>query len=201
LHSYHSSRPRVDWNRCGQAAVATLLDYHGLDPYGLKKPNYDEIDGRLHWVDGEIIDRICEDFPPNNVFGVFGTTPAQLAKALRFAGLEASWAASMNRGKGRQKVWEEVKRSVEAGLPVIVSMDMGKLGDPHLRTHWGVIYRIDDSYVYLANAKNLTMVPEARFLRAFECWFMLPRFHHCAVFARPRTVGLGTRVNSVGCTR
>jgi hypothetical protein len=31
------------------------------------------------------------------------------------------------------------------------------------------------------------MVPEARFLRAFECWFMLPRFHHCAVFARPYT--------------
>jgi hypothetical protein len=189
LHSYHSSRPRVDWNRCGQAAVATLLDYHGLDPYGLKKPNYDGKDCRLHWVDGEIIDRICDDFPPNNVFGVFGTTPGQLAKALRFAGLEASWAASINRGKGRQTVWEEVKRSVEAGLPVIVSMDMGKLGGPPLRAHWGVVYRIDDSHVHLANAKNLTMVPEARFLRAFECWFMLPRFHHCAVFARPKTIG------------
>ena len=179
----------MDWNRCGQAAVATLLDYHGLDPYGLKKPNYDGKDCRLHWVDGEIIDRICDDFPPNNVFGVFGTTPGQLAKALRFAGLEASWTASMNQGKGRQKIWEEVKRSVEAGLPVIVSMDLGKLGGPPLRAHWGVVYRIDDSYVHLANTKNLTMVPEARFLRAFECWFMLPRFHHCAVFARPKTVG------------
>ncbi len=49
LHSYHSSRPRVDWNRCGQAAVAALLDYHRLDPYGLKKPIYDEKDGRRHW--------------------------------------------------------------------------------------------------------------------------------------------------------
>jgi hypothetical protein len=63
LHSYHSSRPRVDWNRCGQAAVATLFDYHGLDPYGLNKPIYDENDGHRHWADGEIIDRICEDFP------------------------------------------------------------------------------------------------------------------------------------------
>jgi hypothetical protein len=189
LHSYHSSRPRVDWNRCGQAAVATLLDYHGLDPYGLKKPNYDKKDGRRHWADGEIIDRICEDFPPNHLFGLFGTTPCQLERALRYAGLEASWAASMNQGKGRQKIWEEVNRSVEAGLPVIVSMDMGKLGGPPLRAHWGVIYRIEVSYVHLANAKNITMVPEARFLRAFECWFMLPRFHHCAVFARPKTVG------------
>ena len=189
MHSYHSSRPRVDWNRCGQAAVATLLDYHGLDPYGLNKPIYDENDGHRHWADGEIIDRICEDFPPNHLFGLFGTTPGQLGKVLRSAGLEARWVSSTNIGKGRQQVWEQVKRSVAASLPVIVSMDMGKLGGRPLSAHWGVIYRVRDSYVHLANTKNITLVPEARFLRAFECWFMLPRFHHCAVFAHPKTVG------------
>ncbi len=169
--------------------MATLLDYHGLDPYGLKRPIYDEKDGRRHWADGEIIDRICEEFPPDHLFGLFGTTPGQLAKALRFTGLEVSWAASTNKEKRRQKIWEEVKRSVEAGLPVIVAMDMGKLGGRPLTAHWGVIYRIEDSIVHLANTKNITMVPEARFLSAFECWFMLPRFHHCAIFARPKTVG------------
>jgi hypothetical protein len=179
----------VDWNRCGQAAVATVFDYHRLDPYGLNKPIYDENDGHCHWADGEIIDRICEDFPPDHLFGLFGTTPGQLGKVLRSAGLEASWAASTNTGKGRQQVWKEVKRSVEAGLPVIVSMDMSKLGGRPLSAHWGVIYRIGDSYVHLANTRNITMVPEGRFLRAFECWFMLPRFHHCAVFAHPKTIG------------
>jgi hypothetical protein len=149
--------------------VATLLDYHGLDPYGLNKRIYDENDGHRHWVDGEIIDRICGDFPPNHLFGLFGTTPGQLGKVLRSAGLEASWVASTNTGKGRQQVWEEVKRSVEATLPVIVSMDLGKLGGRPLSVHWGVIYRVGDSYVHLANTKNITMVPEARFLRAFEC--------------------------------
>ena len=54
---------------------------------------------------------------------------------------------------------------------------------------YGVIYRIEDSTVHLANTKNITMVPEARFLRAFKCWFMPPRFHHCGVFARPKIVG------------
>ena len=189
MHSYHSLRPRVDWNRCGQAAVAALLDYHGLDPYGLKKPIYDEKDGRHHWAGGEIIDRICEEFPPNHLFGLFGTTPGQLTKALRAAGLEASWVASRNEGEGRQRIWKEVKRSVEAGLPVIVIMDMGKLGGRPLAAHWGVIYRIEDSTVHLANTKNITMVPEARFLCAFKCWFMPPRFHHCGVFARPKIVG------------
>jgi hypothetical protein len=189
LHSYHSSRPRVDWNRCGQAAVATLLDYHGLDPYGLNKPNYDENDGRHHWSDGEIIDRICEDFTPDHLFGLFGTTPRQLENALRSAGLEASWIASTNKGKQRQQIWEEVRRSVKVRLPVIVAMDMGKLGGRPLSAHWGVIYRLEDSNVHLANTRNITVVPEMRFLRAFECWFMLPRFHYCAVFARPKTVG------------
>ena len=189
LHSYHSSRRRVDWNRCGQAAVATLLDHHGLDPYGLKKPIYDERDGCYHWADGEIIDGICEDFSPDHLFGLFGTTPDQLAKALRFAGLDASWAASRDAGEGRQKIWEEVKRSVNARLPAIVIMDMGMLGGRPLSAHWSVVYRIEDSNVHLANTKNIAMVPEARFLRAFECWFMPPHFRHCAVFARPRTVG------------
>jgi hypothetical protein len=169
--------------------VATLLDYHGLNPYGLNKPIFDVNDGRRHWADGEIIDRIGEDFPPDHLFGLFGTTPGQLTKALRSAGMEASWTASTNSGKGRQQVWEEVKRSVEAGLPVIVSMDMGKLGGRPLSAHWSVIYRIGAPYVHLANTKNITMVPEALFFRAFACWFMIPRFHHCAVFAHPKTVG------------
>lgn len=189
MHSYHSSRPRVDWNRCGQAAVATLLDYHGLNPYGLKKSVYDEKDGRHHWESGEIIDRICEEFPPNHLFGLLGTTPGQLAKALRAAGLEASWAASRDGGEGRQKIWKEVKGLVKAGLPVTVILDMGKLGGRPLTAHWGVVYRVEDSEVRLANTKSVTTVPEARFLRAFKCWFMPPYINHCAVFARPKTVG------------
>jgi hypothetical protein len=179
----------VDWNKCGQAAVATLLDNHGLDPYSLRKPIYDEKDGRYHWASGEIIDRISEKSPPNHLFGLFGTTPGQLAKALRSARLEASWTASRNEDEGRQKIWKQIKRSVEANLPVIVIMDMGKLGGRPLTAHWGVVYRIEDSTVHLANTKNITMVPEARFLCAFKCWFMPPRFHHCGVFARPKIVG------------
>jgi hypothetical protein len=169
--------------------VATLLDYHRLDPYGLRKPIYDEKDGCYLCEVGYILDRICEGFPPNHLFGLFGTTPGQVAKALRSAGLEANWAASRDEGEGRQEIWAEVKRSVEAGLPVIVSMDMSMFGGRPLSAHWGVIYRIEDSDVCLANTKSVTTVPEARFLRAFKCWFMPPYINHCAVFARPKTGG------------
>lgn len=169
--------------------MATLLDHHELDPYGLRKPIYDEKDGCYHWADGEIIDRICEDFPPDHLFGLFGTTPGQVVKALRCAGLKANLAASRDEGEGRQTIWAEVKRSVKVGLPVIVTIDMGKLGGRPLSAHWGVIYRIEASDVRLANTKSITTVPEARLLLAFECWFMPPYFNHCAVFARPKTVG------------
>ena len=188
MHPYHSLRPRVDWNRCGQAAVATLLDHHGLDPYDLRKPVYDEKDGRYHWEDGGVIDRISEDFPPDYLFGLLGTTPDRLARALESGGLEASWVSSRREDRGRE-IWEGVERSVETGLPVIVIMDSGKLGGRPLAAHWGVVYRIEDSIVHLANSKNVTMVSEAHFLCAFKCWFMPPRFNHCAVFARKKADG------------
>lgn len=184
LHSYYSSRPYVDWNKCGQAAVATLLDYHGLNPYGLEKPVYDARDGRYHWDDGEIVDRIKADFPPDYFLGLFGTSGGRIRDALVSGGLEAESVSSRDDSAGR-RIWEEVKRSVSAGLPVIVIMDRGKLGGRPFAAHWGVVYRVENSTVRLANCKNCDTVPEARFLRAFHCGFMPPKFNHCAVFSRP----------------
>jgi hypothetical protein len=183
LHSYRNVRPWVDWNRCGQAAVATVLDYHGLDPYGLSRPLYDERDGRYHWDDGEIIDRIKEEFPPDHAFGLFGTTPERIRDALASAGLEACTASSRGVREGL-RIWEEVKSSAAAGQPVIVIMDLGKLGGRPFTAHWGVVYGVRHSTVRLANT-GMSRVPEELFLRAFRCRFMLPPFNHCAVFCRP----------------
>jgi hypothetical protein len=174
----------VDWNKCGQAAVATMLDYHGLDPYGLPKPVYDERDGLYHWDNGEIIDRIKEEFPPDHALGLFGTTAGRIRDALAFAGLEAHTASSRRVREGR-RIWEDVKRSAAAGLPVIVIMDVGKLGGRPLTAHWGVVYRVQHSTVRLANTE-VSRVPEELFLCAFRCRFMLPSFNHCAVFCRTR---------------
>lgn len=100
LHSYYSLRPYVDWNTCGQAAVGTLLDYHKLNPYGLEKSVYDARDGRYHWDDGEVVDRIRRDFPPDNLLGLFGTTGGRIRDALVSSGLEARAASSRDTGKG-----------------------------------------------------------------------------------------------------
>ncbi len=183
LHSYYGSRPIVDFNKCGQAAVATVLDHYGLDPYGLERPVYDANDGRYHWRDGQIIDQIKHRFPPDNFFGLFGTTGAQIANALAYAGLETRVTYSADADTGGE-IWEEVKRWANEGFPVVVIMDRGKLGGPPFVAHWGVVYKVAASRVHLANTKGMPVVSETRFLRAFRCRFMPDQFNHCAVFSR-----------------
>ena len=68
---------------------------------------------------------------------------------------------------------------------MIVLLDMGKLGGRPFSAHWAVVYRAEDSFVYLANCHRTPVVPEDLFLRAFRCRLMLDGFDCCAVFARP----------------
>ena len=184
LHSYEGPRPLKDFNACGQAAVAAVLDFHGLDPYGLEKPVYDEEDGGHHWRDEEIVDRIKGRFPPDHLFGLLGTTGGRIAEALADAGLQTRAAHSKDPEVGRG-IWEEAKRWANAGLPVVVIVDRGKLGGRPLAAHWAVVHKVAGQKVHLANAKGAPVVPEERFLRAFRCQFMPAGFNHCAIFSRP----------------
>jgi hypothetical protein len=180
VHSYYSSRSLVDWNRCGQAAVATMFDFHGLDPYGLDRPIFDRRDNRYHWRDGEVIDRINESHPPDHFAGLFGTTPRQLSMALESGGLKARISSSPNPERGRV-LWEEAKRSMASGSPVIVILDRHKIGGRPFAAHWAVAYRVEDTTVHLANTSGVETASEASFLRAFRCRFMPKPFNHCAI--------------------
>ena len=70
------------------------------------------------------------------------------------------------------------------GFPVIAILDWGKLGGRRFVAHWGVVHKVADSRVHLANCRGMPVAPEDRFVRAFRCWFMPARFNHCAVFSR-----------------
>lgn len=164
--------------------MATVLDCHGLDPYSLEKPFYDEEDGRYHWRDKEIVDHIKNRFPPDNLFGLLGTSGQRIADALGCAGLETRVAYAKAPEVGYE-IWEDVKRWVNAGYPVVAIVDRGKIGGRPFTAHWVVIHKIAGSKVHLANAKGVPVVPEARFLHAFRCRFMPASFNHCAVFSRP----------------
>ena len=80
--SYHALR-RQDWNRCGQAAVASLLDYHALGSFMEEEPVRGIAHDRQRPSAGEVIDVITGSFPPDHFFGLFGTTAARIVAALR----------------------------------------------------------------------------------------------------------------------
>ena len=89
LHCYVNDRPNVDWNTCGQAAIATISDYWGRNPYGLPRVERDGWNGRYYWDDGQAIDAIKNGgFGPDVVFG-WGTTGGRVRDALRSYGLNA----------------------------------------------------------------------------------------------------------------
>ena len=83
LHCYANSRPDVDWNTCGTAAIATIADYWGKNPYNLARKEIDWNNSRWYWDDGEAIDAIINGgFGPDVVFG-WGTTGGRIVDALR----------------------------------------------------------------------------------------------------------------------
>lgn len=182
LHSYYSSRPITDWNTCGQAAVATMLDFHGVDPFSIGKPVYDPKDERFHWRDGEVIDAIRELYPPDCLRGLCGTRPGQIAQALSHWGLDSSFLSSRDEHKQPAKNWDAVKAAVADGKPVITIMDRTRLGRKPFVAHWAVIRGIDSSGVHIANTEGIETVEEPEYLRSFECWFMPREFRRCAIF-------------------
>lgn len=180
-HSYYSSRPLKDRNTCGQAAVAAILDYYGLDPFGLQRTVYDPRDGRYHWRDGEAIDAVRERFPPDCLGGLCGTRPCQIRDALVHGGVEAS-VRSATDSEQRDRIWEMVRDSVGDGRPVITIMDRTRLSRKPFVAHWAIVHKFSGGTVRIANTRGLETASERDYLEAFKCWFMPREFRNCAIF-------------------
>ncbi|MEV0385560.1 hypothetical protein [Nonomuraea sp. NPDC050643] len=183
LHAYRNNRPQ-DWNTCGQAAIATVLDFHGRDPFGLPRPRLG-VDGKQHWDDGEIIDALQNaGYRPDVVFGL-GSTGGLIRDALLANGLSAGVGWSGAFSGGWQDQWRTLQAYVALGRPVPVCVDLGVFGGSYFTAHWAVAYRIENDTVHLANCPWAPQVPVARFLQAWHCWFLPIGFNHCGVYAQP----------------
>ena len=106
LDAYANYRPDVDWNTCGQAAIATILDYHKVDPFGLPRSG-----GR--WRDGDIIDALKNDgMGPDVIFGR-GTSPPRIQEALQKYGLHAHGAARPLPQRSRSEHFDELRGQLD----------------------------------------------------------------------------------------
>ena len=175
FHAYVNSRPDVDWNTCGQAAIASITDFHGLNPYNLPRVGQ-------YWDDGTAIDAVINGgFGADVIFG-WGTTGGRIRDALNSYGLHAEVGYSGLFSAGWEDQWEALKRYVTQRLPVPVLVDVGALGGSWWTAHWPIVYRIEGGQVYLGNPIGSAMVDEATFLSAWHCWFLPYGFNHCAVY-------------------
>jgi hypothetical protein len=184
LHCYSNSRPDVDWNTCGQAAIATITDYWSRNPYNLSRTAYDYKTSRYYWNDGAAIDAIKNGgYGPDVVFG-WGTTGGRMSDALRSYGLNASVGYSGFGFWGWEGLWSSLQNYLYWNRPVPVMLDIGVLGGPAWGVHWAIAYRVADGRVYLGNMSGLGNASPTtnEFLSAWQCWFLPYGFNHCGVY-------------------
>jgi metacaspase-1 len=182
VHSYRNSRPGIDSNTCGTAAIATIADYWGLDPLGLGRPDYDPRDGKSHWDSGEAIDAIKNaGLGPDVVFG-WGTTGGRIRDALLGYGLNATVGFSGLFSAGWEGQWTSLQNYVNENHPVPVMVDVGALGATWYQVHWSIAYKVADGKVSLGNAIGNSEPSVEDFLHAWHCWFLPYGFNHCAVY-------------------
>jgi hypothetical protein len=186
VHCYRNYRHPIDWNTCGQAAIATITDFWGFNPWGLSRPWQDWRNGLYYWNDGEAIDAIKNDgFVPDVVFGL-GTTGGQIRNALQQYGLSnaaVAWSGIFS--TGWEDRWRELQDYISWEYPVPVIVDCGAIGGSYWTAHWAIAYKVADDRVFLGAMEGIgnTTPTIDEFLHAWHCWYLPAGFNHCGVFA------------------
>ena len=195
FHAYVNAGD-ANYNTCGQAAIASVADFYGRDPYSLPR----SVDGKW-WNDDDIINAIKNDgLGPDMPFG-FGTSGGRIATALKRYGLDATVKWSVF-GNEWSVLWNDLQSALYWGRPTPVLIDMGIAGErqptPFGYTplpHWPIAWRYSGGEVYLANS-TVSRVPLDQFLAAWHCWYLPAGFNFCVVFCGDST-GASTNVPSV----
>jgi hypothetical protein len=179
--AYVNNRPNVDNNTCGQAAIASMVDFNKIDPWGLPRPGG-------YWNSGAAIDAVKGNgYGPDVMWGLFGTSPGRIRDALQHYGvpnvkLSDSGAFSENHGAQWNLLLAYVYYSA---LPVPVLIDTGLLGGTPWGAHWPIVWKMekrpDDMYLYLGNWSSAP-VKASRFLDAWGCRHLPPGFKNAAIY-------------------
>lgn len=182
LHCYANYRPNVDWNTCGQAAIATITDYWGRNPFGLPRSQYDSNNGRWYWDDGMAIDSVIRGgYGPDVTFGL-GTSGGRIRDALVSYALGASFGYSGHLFWGWEDQYRQLQNYLYWNRPVPVCIDLGIIGGPGWTAHWAIAYKIADGKVYLGNCPWNPSPTIQLFQNAWQCRFLPYGFNHCGVY-------------------
>lgn len=169
--SYDSYSQSAD-NTCGQAAIASAVDYYGLNPYNLQR-KFKGADGRLHFMPDEILGNVFRDFGPNWPLMNCVTVRETIMSAFNTYGLKCDEGYTPAFGNG-EDVRADLKNWMAANRPVIVLLDQGSkmFGGPAYVPHWCTVFGYDDNYVYVSSLGDMITATWQDFMDAWHCWFL-----------------------------
>lgn len=190
MHCYVNARRDVDWNTCGQAAIATISDYHGRNPanYWPKGPSLprekqDPRNGLWYWDDGKAIDVVKgSGYGPDVAFGL-GTSGGRIRDALVKYGLSRTTTGHSGAFSwGWEFQWDRLRAYLSVNRPVPVIVDLGQMGGPGWLHHWAIAYRYANARVYLGACPWNEAPTEREFLSAWHSSSLPYGFNHCGVY-------------------
>jgi hypothetical protein len=177
-YSYENLAGPLYESTCGQAAMATVLDWFGLNPFGLPRVargQGDADDGRLHFDNSAFVGELTRRYPPLELNTPWGrirlTLREDLARALDDFGLkcEQRWPRAFSSGEeAREELVDWLQRT---GNPVITLLDIPKMWPQQspYTLHWGVIYSCGQDGVAMASWHQTFGIPWNMFMRAWHC--------------------------------
>ena len=145
-------------NGCAHAAVTSLVRYYDRqDIYPEAITNTD------------LLVALYRNHPPDSRDAFFGSTPGHLHNILKKFGFH-TW-----RRFGAEHARRDLERSIKAGVPMVVLIDMGKF-DPvdNFVGHYVVVFGFDDEKVHVRNMlpDTIDWIRWDLFLSAWHCWFL-----------------------------
>lgn len=155
---------------CAQAAIATLVAYHGRNIHpSIPRNINDPIDKRQYPDNNAFVNAVFRDYPNDgHFFGLSWTWKEQIAKGLAGYGLKSVQIGYAGAFENGQEQWNEVHNWLKNGWPVVVLID----NDP-ITHRWGyhytVLYKFDGTHVHLTNMNHYSRIDWYTFMKAWHC--------------------------------
>jgi hypothetical protein len=177
LHGYQNAAPPRE-NSCGQAAMATVLDAWGFNPYNLSNSVYDDQDGRWHWDNDTAVNAIQDSYPDRWIalVGEVGIFPDDISGALANLSSGMTTQAYAAGDNNWEQQWEALVSRMQFGRPTIVLLDAAALNwGPPASGHYVVAYNYDDASGSICvtntyNSDGSPWIAKDQFLNAWRCW-------------------------------
>lgn len=173
FHSYDNHPERAD-NTCGQAVIASILDYLNLVPFAIERTELSHHDNELHYDSRALLDFIIHEHGPNwPVMNSGVTLRKTITRALGCYSVKFEEIVKPPLTP-RKVPHERLIRFLSSGKgPVIILLDAHKLGwGPRFSLHWAIAIGYNSEHVRIASWGKTYRIPWDLFMKAWRCWFL-----------------------------